>query len=124
MKNKIIRPFFEPMGFIKIVQLYIKDEPKMAIGPTHLFHGEILDEILKEENINFEKIKLGEKIYHAKLNGDSYFVTGMSNGLLMPNEIILDHNRSLHYGIGLDINHAEKIKLLLEKENYKITIFK
>jgi hypothetical protein len=103
---------------IKSVQLYIQGQPFLALGKS--FHGVVLDRILEDMGIEFNKIELADGTYHAERQGELYIATGMGGCFKYNNEISIRNEPSLGYGIGPDPEHLEKIKPYLSDFKLKI----
>ena len=102
---KIVDDDFDGMG--KVVQLYIKDVPILALGSFDWYHGDILDKVLEDMDISFEKSELSDRTYHAKKQGDSYRVVGMGDVVYIPDEKkIFLSGRSIGYGLSINEDHA------------------
>ncbi len=99
---------FDDMG--KVVQLYIQDTPILALGSFNWNHGDILDKVLDDMGISYEKIKLLDGKDHAKKQGESYRVVGMGSVEYFPEEKkIYLHGNSIGYGLGIDKEHASEV---------------
>ena len=110
---KIVDDDFDGMG--KVVQLYIKDVPILALGSFDWYHGDILDKVLEDMDISFEKSELSDGIRHAKKQGDSYRVVGMGTAVYFPDEKDISlSGRSMGYGLGIDEKHALEVKDCLD----------
>jgi len=102
---KIVDDSFDDMG--KVVQLYIKDTPILALGSFDWYHGDILDKVLEDMGISFEKSALPDGTYHAKKQGDSYRVVGMGDVVYFPDEKkIFLSGKSMGYGLDIHNEHA------------------
>jgi len=107
-----------PRNIGKAVQLYIGEIPILAIGELEPFHGELLDKVLAEEKILFERRILNDGTAYAQLEGKGYRVVGMGMADLweISQKIINLSGESSGYEIGIDKEHAEKIGKLLKFE--------
>lgn len=117
-KNDSLRILSELENDIgKAVQLYVRDIPILAIEHNDFFfHGDILDKILEEMCIPFERIKLGDGTYHAQKQGDLYVAVGMGWADFWPRDekkIYLSGD-SMGYGLKIDKEHTERVNSRLD----------
>ena len=105
----------------KAVQLYIKKAmtPILALAPDSWGHGSILDKILGEMGINFDKINLLDGTFHAKKEGDLYIAVGMSFARIRGENIILFED-SYTYPLKPNQEHADKVKPYAPRINITI----
>ena len=110
---------FDDMG--KVVQLYIRDTPILALGPFDWYHGVILDEVLEAMKISFEKSALPDGTCYAKKQGDLYRVVGMGDVVYIPDEKkIFLSGKSMGYSLGIDEKHALEVEKCLD--DFKISV--
>ncbi|HZX45336.1 MAG TPA: hypothetical protein VFF28_06670 [Candidatus Nanoarchaeia archaeon] len=94
----------------KVIQLYVGDRPVLRIGDPLLRHYKILEIVLTELGITFDRINKKD-IWVPKLSGDGYLVAGMGRCVYSDGQLVLTGD-SEFYQKGIDIGHMEKCKQL------------
>ena len=94
----------------KFVQVYVRDEPILAIGSFARKHGSILDEVLRNAGIPFDQtFKCTGGVKHAQLNGEEYRAVGMGFIFDRGNNLYLLRDESLDYLIGPHKSHLDEL---------------
>jgi len=63
-------------GLFTVVQMYIGDSPVLAIANNTRTHGEVLEEVLRSNNLRYESVNLnGDNV--PATSGNGYRVVGM-----------------------------------------------
>ncbi len=109
----------------KAVQLYVKEKPVLAIGDVYnLYHGDILDKVLEEMGVPYEKTATRDGRFHAKKRGDSYIAVGMGDADLFEMDegriYLLEKSNSLGYGLNINQEHARRLNEHLNGVKVKI----
>lgn len=104
----------EKDGVLKFVQLYINGEPYFRSKLCSIYHSIILEDALREFDLNFETRQIGGINIPLK-EGENYEAVGMGFGGLNKFKErrtlnILTRNSSMDYDIGFNQEHFEKIK--------------
>ena len=77
-KLQLLGPLFQENPFEKFVQLYVGKNPILAVGSFDRKHGSILDEVLTNAEIAFDRtFECTGGVKHAPLTGDDYQAVGM-----------------------------------------------
>lgn len=94
---------------VKVVQLYIDGRPILRLGPKSVFHASILERILAEFGLAFEKQKtpFGREV--PKLRGERYEAVGMGQCQLFNKEYCF-YGDSGDYNIKINREHLQKCR--------------
>ena len=106
----------------KMVQLYVKDIPILVIGHTKRSHGEILEQVLEESRIRFNRIKLRGERYYAEKQGELYVAVGMGSADLdeyLWKQIFLS-GKCFTYKLTPNYEHSKRVQLHIPE--YKLFI--
>jgi len=109
---------------MKAVQLFIQDLPILGLGEHGQEHGEILDQILNQFDIPFERELLRGSGFYAKKGGEGELYVAVGMGLADLNDF--GDNRIVLYGDSgtypLEPNQEHLDRLVEYAPQFRITI--
>lgn len=110
----------------KFIQIYMCNEPYLIFAPkkSGFYHGFMLEEILTDEGIVFEKFEdksLSSEIPLAK--GKDYEIVGAGKASRLPGERMKFYDSSGSYHIGTNLKHLEEVFKDKESSVEKISIY-
>ena len=114
--------------FGKVVQLYVKEEPFLIVGDKNkLNHGLILDKVLEQMDVPFERVRLFDNTCHAERVGQLYRAVGMGYAdFYRDKELIFLHGFSTGYKsetnkpFNIDREHIKKVQPYIR--DYKLMV--
>ncbi len=93
----------------KFIQVYVKDEPYLMSAPENRFHGDMLEDLLKELKIEYSTFTKGTRQL-PEAEGEDYHMVGA--GAIMdvsPTSYLLT-GESFDYGLKPNQEHLDDVK--------------
>ena len=101
----------ERKGHYKVIQLYLREEPMLAIGPLEKRHRQILDNILDQSGVTERPRERIQGMPVAARRGPEYSVAGMGRVFFRPEEREAEfYGASTDYEMNISEEHLEALR--------------